>query len=86
MKKKIFVSTYPEVEMGIQLEIVKEAKGNKYLDRRIALEDGTWLYSYGDGRYCTDGDEQENWAAVLMGTFDEDGELEEEELLGYTRI
>lgn len=63
-------------------EIFLEKK--EYTDY-IELENGVWLKSYGDGRYC-DEDTDEYYAAVYLNEYDEDDESVQGYLIGYCKV
>lgn len=72
-----------KIEMGTELEIVKEKED---LDTLIELENGAWLKRCNDGRYWNSEDELERWATVQIIEEDETGEFLGAELLGYAKL
>jgi len=74
------------LDMGYQLEIVRHKKDHAY--DCVELENGVWLRGCGDGRYYnSDKDKSdEKWACVMLSRYDEDGEYDQGELLGYTIV
>lgn len=71
------------VDMGTKLEIFR---GYEHDNDLIELGNDTWLKSYNDGRYTTDGDESERWATVQIIEEDEEGDIISAEYLGFVRL
>lgn len=83
MKRVIRISADRDINMGVELEIVKGVSRDNDM---VELENGVWLKGYRDGRDHTDGNEFEEWAGVHIYEVDDDGEIIEGKLLGYTII
>ena len=63
-------------------EIFKAKKEESYY---TILENGIFLKGYGDGRF-EDEDTGEEYARVYLNEYDDDGELEQGELIGYCKV
>ena len=84
MMRKL-IATFSEIEdvFNINMEILK-GKESRINDDCIELENGVMIRSVRDGRYI---DESENqWEALLLQEYDDEGEPYRGELIGYIKI
>ena len=63
---------------------ILKGKSCKINDDCIALENGELLHSMRDGRYIDENGNQ--WEALLLQEYDDDGEPYNGELIGYIKI
>ena len=78
-------TTFSRIEdvFHIDMEILK-GKSYKIYDDYIELENGELLHSMRDGRYIDENGNQ--WEALLLQEYDDDGEPYNGELIGYIKI
>ena len=84
MMRKL-IATFSEIEdvFNINMEILK-GKESRINDDCIELENGVMIRSVCDGRYI---DESKNqWEALLLQEYDNEGEPYRGELIGYIKI
>ena len=84
MMKKL-ITTFSEIEdvFNVNMEILK-GKESRINDGYIELENGEMIRAVRDGRYI---DENENqWEALLLQEYDDEGEPYRGELIGYIKI
>ena len=84
MMRKI-ITTFSEIEdvFNINMEILK-GKESRINDGCIELENGVMIRSLRDGRYIDESEDQ--WEALLLQEYDNDGEPYRSELIGYIKI
>lgn len=80
-----FITTFSEIEDVFTLGTgIVKGEYCKTNDDYIELENGELLHSMRDGRYI---DENENqWEALLLQEYDDEGEPCSGELIGYIKI
>lgn len=78
-------TTFSRIEdvFHIDMEILK-GKSYKINDDYIELENGELLHSVRDGRYIDESGNQ--WEALLLQEYDDEGEPYNGELIGYIKI
>ena len=82
MVRKI-ITSFSSDGYTLDMPILK-SKENNIDDRYIELENGVMIRSVHDGRYI---DESENqWEALLLQEYDNEGEPYRGELIGYIKI
>ena len=84
MMRKL-ITTFSEIEdvFNINMEILK-GKESRINDDCIELENGVMIRSVRDGRYIDESVNQ--WEALLLQEYDNEGEPYRGELIGYIKI